>query len=378
MPTLLVPRDQVEAVLTERIRSGEELLVKAEIVERTTGHSDWIELYERWKEGTLVELKAVYEGGGIPREFEGATFTTKQSTAASNFSSKKRALELGLFRLGTFVDRLTLAIEPQVSALATPPVPSPNRPATSDNPNLDWHQVVEESSEFLRLLKPTEVSDLLGGVPKATLILTRNTPGLEELVIRIQVHGERALPDLNWRFDLGSRKERQYARGAVGKLRREARRRLVEQEHSGGPFALDSLHPLVWTPEVQDQWRAGKRRLALQAAAESVEAELQRRDGSELPGRDINNAWFGDKGNVAFDGYKKGTRNSKSAQQGVRGLGEAAFALVRNLSVHSRAELGWVEAVELLAVLSAYARLVDRATVQPAAREARESKAESG
>jgi hypothetical protein len=220
----------------------------------------------------------------------------------------------------------------------------------------DWPQVVAEADEFLEFLQPWAISDAFLFDPMANVILVKSTPRSKELAIRLEVYGRQGLPDLAWQLETNTRRGRNHAREVVGKLSRLAKLRAAEQELSGAPLPLDQLHPLVWTDEVQDLWRVGKHRLALEAAAQSVEAELRRRDHSEGSGREINGVWFGDKSDVTFAGYRKGSKNSKSAQQGVRGLGEAVFALVRNLSVHSHAELAWVDAFELLAVLSAYAR----------------------
>lgn len=243
----------------------------------------------------------------------------------------------------------------------------------ADSPSLDWPQVISEAGEFLKLLQPSAVSDAISYDPMANIKLATSKPRLEELAIRLEVYGPRVLPDLSWQLEVRSRSDRQHARQVVGRLHRLAKVRAAQQELSGAPLPLDHLHPLVWTDEVQDHWRVGKHRLALEAAAQSVEAELRRRDHSELSGREINNAWFGEKSEASFTNYRTGSKNSKSAQQGIRGLGEAAFALVRNLSVHSQSEVPWVEAIELLAVLSAYARLVEKATIHGNAHGRQES-----
>lgn len=235
-------------------------------------------------------------------------------------------------------------------------------PPMADSPNLDWPQVIAEADEFLKMLRPSAVSDGISYDPMTNIRLLQVKPRLDELSIRLEVYGRRVLPELSWQLDAGSRADRQHARQVVGKLLRLAKVRLAQQDLSGAPLPLDGLHPLVWNDEVQDHWRVGKHRLALEAAAQSVEAELQRRTGNELSGREINGSWFGEKSDVTFVGYRKGSRNANSAQQGVRGLGEGVFALVRNLSVHRRGELPWVDAFELLALLSAYARHLDRAS----------------
>jgi predicted nucleotide-binding protein len=98
-------------VLLERIAAGEDLLSKAEILENTSGHGDWIYLFGRWREHTLAELRAVYDGNDIPREFEAATITSEHSTPRSTFPYTKSTLELGIWKLQDFTKRLPLAVE---------------------------------------------------------------------------------------------------------------------------------------------------------------------------------------------------------------------------------------------------------------------------
>ena len=129
MATLLVPREQVETVLVECIRTGEELVTQAEMVENTSGHSDWIYLYARWKERTIAELRAVYDGDEISLEFEASTLTAEHSTPRFTFPYRKLALERGLWKLRDLVKRLPLAVEPQAFPRDRPPVPSTDRPS---------------------------------------------------------------------------------------------------------------------------------------------------------------------------------------------------------------------------------------------------------
>jgi hypothetical protein len=124
---LLVPREQVRTVLLECIRAGEELQSQAEIVENTGGYGDWIYLFGRWKERTIVELRAVYDGDEIPLEFDAVTFTTEHSTPRFTFPYRKSTLDRGLWELRDLVKRLPLAVEPEAFRREIPPVPSPDR-----------------------------------------------------------------------------------------------------------------------------------------------------------------------------------------------------------------------------------------------------------
>jgi hypothetical protein len=125
--TLLVPREQVRTVLIECIHAGDKLLTQAEIVENTGGHSDWLYLFARWKERTIVELRAVYDGDEVPREFDAVAFTTERSTPRFTFPYRKSTLERGLWELRDLVKRLPLAVEPEAFRRDIPPVPSPDR-----------------------------------------------------------------------------------------------------------------------------------------------------------------------------------------------------------------------------------------------------------
>ena len=125
-------------MLDERIRAGEDLLAKAEIVENTGGHGDWIYVFKTWREHTLAELRAVYDGDEVPHEFDSATSTTDRSGPRSAFPGAKWSLELGVFTLGNFVKRLPLAVEPealQVPAERIKEAPSQHR-ASAGDPNI--------------------------------------------------------------------------------------------------------------------------------------------------------------------------------------------------------------------------------------------------
>jgi hypothetical protein len=97
--TLLVPREQVRTVLDECIRAGEELETQAEIVENTGGYGDWLHLFARWKERTIVELRAVYDGDEVPDEFDAVTFTadTQPRVSPSHIGNQLSKEDFGNF-----------------------------------------------------------------------------------------------------------------------------------------------------------------------------------------------------------------------------------------------------------------------------------------
>jgi predicted nucleotide-binding protein len=98
-------------MLTERISAGEELVTQKEIVKATLGHRDWNYLFTKWRDHTMAELRAVYDGEDVPHEFEAVTLVTEGSTPSETFSRAKSNLDLGIWLLHAFVKRLTLAVE---------------------------------------------------------------------------------------------------------------------------------------------------------------------------------------------------------------------------------------------------------------------------
>ena len=114
MAKLRVPREQVEKMLVERIRVGEDLDAKVKVAEKTGGYSDWLHLLEVWRNDTITELKAAYEGKDIAFEFEAVTGITEQSSPQFTFQYSTRKVRYGIMQLETLIERLPLALpEPQ-------------------------------------------------------------------------------------------------------------------------------------------------------------------------------------------------------------------------------------------------------------------------
>jgi len=109
MAKLRVPRGQVEKILGERVQAGEALAKKAEVAERTRGYRDWLHLFATWREDTIAELKAAYEGKDIPQEFGFATDTGERATPEFTFHYRKRAVRWGIDKLEALIERLELA-----------------------------------------------------------------------------------------------------------------------------------------------------------------------------------------------------------------------------------------------------------------------------
>ncbi len=138
----------------------------------------------------------------------------------------------------------------------------------------------------------------------------------------------------------------------------------------GPKLAAASLHEWVWD-HAASLWSAGHRREAVRAAGVAIfESHLPAAVGlskdvgtealcsvfktdSPAPGRP----------RLRIRGYSEGTDDFSNAQQGAQNLGLACAKLVRNLSVHSSDEPDEQEALEELAMLSRFARLVDGSDV---------------
>lgn len=113
MTQLHLAREQVQGVLAERIRIGEDLVSKEDVTIKAYGYRDWLSLFADWRDHTIAELRAVYEGTDVPAEFAYATLTSEHSTSSADFLYKQRALQDGLRKLGDLVARLPLAVEPK-------------------------------------------------------------------------------------------------------------------------------------------------------------------------------------------------------------------------------------------------------------------------
>jgi len=110
MAKLQMPREQVEKILVERIRAGEDIAAKAALAERTGGYRDWLHLFATWRDDTIAALKAAYEGKDIAQEFSFATETTERSSPQYTFEYRQTALRWGIQKLETLIERLQLAL----------------------------------------------------------------------------------------------------------------------------------------------------------------------------------------------------------------------------------------------------------------------------
>ena len=105
MAKLRMPRERVETMLANRIRAGEDVAAKVKVAETTGGYSDWLDLFAVWRNDTITEIKAAYEGNEIALEFEVATETTEHSSPGFTFEYRKAAVRSGILQLERQIGR---------------------------------------------------------------------------------------------------------------------------------------------------------------------------------------------------------------------------------------------------------------------------------
>ncbi|MGI8516191.1 MAG: hypothetical protein ACR2NT_13905, partial [Acidimicrobiia bacterium] len=108
-----------DGTLAARVRSGTELGAKAEVAERTGGHRDWLSLFSTWREETIAELDTVYVEKDIGREFGFATETSERSSPMCTFPYRRSALNRGIDKLKSLIERLELAVAELPDTTAT-------------------------------------------------------------------------------------------------------------------------------------------------------------------------------------------------------------------------------------------------------------------
>jgi uncharacterized protein (TIGR02391 family) len=118
MAKLLKPRQEVKKAIAARIRAGNDLTVKAEIAERTAGYRDWLSLFATWREETIAVLDTLYEEKDIGREFGYVTETSERSSPMYTFPYRKTALQYGVDKLQSLIERLELAAGGSPDAIA--------------------------------------------------------------------------------------------------------------------------------------------------------------------------------------------------------------------------------------------------------------------
>jgi len=118
MAKLLKQREEVKKAIIARIRAGNDLTAKADIAERTAGYRDWLFLFATWRVETIAVLDTLYDGKDIGREFGFVTETSEHSSPMYAFPYVKTALQYGVEKLESLIERLELAVGESPDAIA--------------------------------------------------------------------------------------------------------------------------------------------------------------------------------------------------------------------------------------------------------------------
>lgn len=163
-------------------------------------------------------------------------------------------------------------------------------------------------------------------------------------------------------------KIRDAALAALSVLRREEEI-AAHLDPPAPSLSSDNLHAWVWEP-ARPLWRDGHFRAAVQTAATGLDARLQDFTGRrDIFGKDLAAQCLSDdpprpgrpRLRVPDQGHEQTTR---SVQDGLRALGAACYQLARNPNSHRVDDLPEQEALELMAMLSLFARTVETCTVE--------------
>lgn len=245
---------------------------------------------------------------------------------------------------------------------------------TLPTPALDYAQVVRDIDQFIvlvdakeRSLRPFNFALATLSAPTAHL----GTPtgpkfALPDLTPRIEVYWEllepRALNAL--RTDTWTQCRNTTAKAQhIRHLAIAADTRL---KATGAILSTSDLHPKIWTPPVQSLWRNQNYADAARKAGETAVGHLRVKLHSQAKAHDLMVSPFAtkDKPNrLTFPDLDVGTQDWTDQHDGANDLSRACYRLVRNANTHREQELSRTEAFELLAMLSAFARLVDKASL---------------
>ena len=116
MATLLVPREDAKRAIEQQIETGNDLIAKADVAERTGGYRDWLFLVKTWREDTIAALNRLYEGRDIGREFGFISEATERSSPMYTFPYAQMRLQGGVDWLQSLLERLELAVGAQQDA----------------------------------------------------------------------------------------------------------------------------------------------------------------------------------------------------------------------------------------------------------------------
>jgi uncharacterized protein (TIGR02391 family) len=118
MATLLVPRKEAKQAIEQYIKSGNDLIGKAEVAERTAGYRDWLVLVEAWRKDTIAVLNKLYEGTDIGQGFGFTSQVAERSSPMYTFPYAKMRLQNGVDWLQNLIERLELTVGASQDATA--------------------------------------------------------------------------------------------------------------------------------------------------------------------------------------------------------------------------------------------------------------------
>jgi uncharacterized protein (TIGR02391 family) len=114
MATLRMDREQIQKMLREHIREGEDIEAKVTLAEKTRGFEDWFQLLEAWRKKTIADLKAAYQESDIPSTFGYVTEINEASSPEFTFRNNKTKVRYGIQNLENLIERMPLALpEPE-------------------------------------------------------------------------------------------------------------------------------------------------------------------------------------------------------------------------------------------------------------------------
>jgi len=136
----------------------------------------------------------------------------------------------------------------------------------------------------------------------------------------------------------------------------------------GPSLRADQFHPWVWGAAA-GLWSDGHYAEAVRSAAIQLESRTRAKVGTRQMGEDLFNAFgLGDSSErhprLRFDDVAPETDDWKNRHEGAQWLGRAVMRLIRNPLAHDgEPDITESEALEMLAIVSMAARLVDEASV---------------
>jgi Protein of unknown function (Hypoth_ymh) len=153
----------------------------------------------------------------------------------------------------------------------------------------------------------------------------------------------------------------------------ESEQRLAAILEPIGPrLAARGLHPTVWNAAAT-LWDGRHYREAISAAGTGIDLALQAKLGrNDVTGTPlIQEAFSADppkagRPRLRFNRYERDTQDWTNAHEGARHLGVGCMMRIRNLTTHSLDQPQEGEALEQLAALSVFARLLDDADLESA------------